>query len=105
MNTAPWVDRSSITIWPASDSLRMLARRYHDERCQKRLAAASASVWVASSWSSSAAHVGTSAALGQSARIDERLNASVFGHSAFVPKPSASRWYSVASPSRSPVPE
>ena len=43
--------------------------------------------------------------LGQSARIDERLNASVFGQCAFVPKPSASRWYSVSSPSRSPVPE
>ena len=28
-----------MTGWSASDSLRMLARRYHDERCQKRLAA------------------------------------------------------------------
>ena len=35
--------------WPASDSLWMLARRYHEERCQNRLAAASASDWVASS--------------------------------------------------------
>ena len=42
----------------ASDSLRMLARRYHDERCQNRLAAASASAWVASSRSSVAAHDG-----------------------------------------------
>ena len=49
-----------MTGWSASDSLRMLARRYHDERCQKRLAAASASDWVASSRSSSAAHEGTS---------------------------------------------
>ena len=35
--------------WPASDSLWMFARRYHEERCQNRLAAASASAWVASS--------------------------------------------------------
>ena len=41
-----------MTGWPASDLLRMLARRYHDERCQNRLAAASASAWVASSRSS-----------------------------------------------------
>ena len=41
-----------MTGWPASDSLWMLARRYHDERCQNRLAAASASAWVASSRSS-----------------------------------------------------
>ena len=53
-----------MTGWPASDSLRMLARRYHDERCQNRLAAASASAWVASSCASSAAQAGTSAAVG-----------------------------------------
>ena len=41
-------------------ALRMLARRYHDERCQKRLAAWSASDWVASSRSSVAAQAGTS---------------------------------------------
>ena len=28
--------------------------------------------------------------------MSERLNASVFGHSAFEPKPSASRWYGVS---------
>ena len=44
-----------MTGWPARDWLRMLARRYQDERCQNRLAAASASDWVESSWSSSAA--------------------------------------------------
>src|SRR5437667_184959 len=44
--------------WPASDSLRMLARRYHDERCQNRFAAASASTWVAASRSSVAAQAG-----------------------------------------------
>ena len=32
-----------MTGWSAIDSARMLARRYHDDRCQKRLAAASAS--------------------------------------------------------------
>ena len=58
VRTAPWVGRSSMTGWPASDSARMLARRYHDERCQKRLAAASASTWVDSSPSSSASHAG-----------------------------------------------
>ena len=81
-----------MTIWSASDSLRMLARRYHDERCQNRLAAASASACVASSRSSSAAHDGTSAAVGQSARMSLRLKASVAGHIAFEPNPSASRW-------------
>ena len=69
----------------------MLARRYHDERCQKRLAAWSASACVASRWSSWAAQAGTSAAVGQSAAMSERLNASVAGHIAFEPKPSASR--------------
>ena len=34
----------------------MLARRYHEERCQNRLAAASASAWVASSRSGDACH-------------------------------------------------
>ncbi len=76
----------------ASDSLRMLARRYHDDRCQKRLAAASASDWVASSRSSLAAHDGTRAAVGQSASMALRLNASVAGQCVFDPKPSASRW-------------
>ena len=57
--TAPWVGASSMSGWPASDLLRMLARRYHDERCQKRLAAASASAWVASSRSSVAAQAGS----------------------------------------------
>ena len=88
----------------AIDSARMLARRYHDDRCQNRLAAASASTCVASSRSSVAAQAGTSAAVGQSARMSERLNASVFGHSAFEPKPSASRWYGV-SRSAEPSPE
>ena len=81
-----------MTIWSASDSFRMLARRYHDERCQNRLAAASASACVASSRSSSAAQDGTSAAVGQSARMSLRLKASVAGHIAFEPNPSASRW-------------
>ncbi len=49
-----------MTGWPASDWFRMLARRYHDERCQKLLAAWSASDWVASSRSSVAAHGGRS---------------------------------------------
>ena len=37
---------------------RMLARRYHEDRCQNRFAAASASTCVASSRSSVAAHAG-----------------------------------------------
>ena len=57
--TAPCVLSSSISGWPASGSLRMLARRYHDERCQKRFAAASASSCVASSRSSVAAQAGS----------------------------------------------
>ena len=84
-----------MTGWPASDSLRMLARRYHDERCQKRLAAASASAWVASSRSS----VGGPRRAARRASVDgavgamcARLNASVTGHIAFEPNPSASRW-------------
>ena len=48
VRTAPCVWTSSMTGWPASDSLWMCARRYHEERCQKRLAAASASPCVAS---------------------------------------------------------
>ena len=80
---------SSMTAWPASDSLRMLARRYHDDRCQKRLADASASDWVASRPSSSASQAGT---IGKSGRIELRLNASVDGHMVLLPKPSASRW-------------
>ena len=43
-----------------------------------------------------AAHAGTRAAVGQSAWMSLRLNASVAGHSAFEPKPSASRWYGVS---------
>src|SRR4051795_6670857 len=82
----------------------MLARRYHDERCEKRLAAWSASVWVASRRSASAAQDGTSAAVGQSAAMSARLNASGAGHIAFDPKPSASRWYEVRSPDE-PSPE
>ena len=42
--------------WPASDSLWMFARRYQEERCQKRLAAASASPCVASRPSFVACH-------------------------------------------------
>ena len=70
----------------------MLARRYHDERCQKRLAAASASACVASRRSSVAAHEGTSEAVGQSARMLLRLKASVTGHMVLLPNPNASRW-------------
>src|SRR6478735_2609586 len=102
--TAPCVGTSSTTGWSAIDSARMLARRYHDERCQKRLAAASASVCVASRRSSWAAHAGTAAAVGQSAWMSDRLNASVLGQRAFEPKPSASRWYGV-SRSEEPSPE
>ena len=46
---------------PASDSLWMFARRYHEERCQKRLAAASASPCVASSEAFVACHGGVAA--------------------------------------------
>ena len=53
--TAPCVGTTSMTICPARDSFRMLARRYHDERCQNRRAAASASRWVSSSRTRSAA--------------------------------------------------
>ncbi len=49
MRTAPCWETSSISACPACGRLWMSARRYHDERCQKRLAAASASAWVASS--------------------------------------------------------
>ena len=65
--------------WPASGSLRMLARRYHDERCQNRLAAASASAWVASRRSVVGRPGGapSAAAIGKSARMALRLNASV----------------------------
>jgi len=73
----------------------MLARRYHEERCQKRFEAASASSWVASRRSDSAAHGGTTSGsplAGTSARIAARLKASVFGQRAFDPNPSASRW-------------
>src|SRR6476661_6665764 len=93
-----------MTGWSASDSLRMLARRYHDDRCQKRLAAASASDCVASSRSLLAAHEGTSAAVGQSASMALRLNASVAGQCVFDPNPSASRWYA-DSRSDAPSPE
>ena len=56
VSTAPWVERSSMSGWPASDSVWMFARRYHEERCQNRLAAASASAWVASRPSFVACH-------------------------------------------------
>src|SRR5436189_68643 len=82
----------------------MLARRYHDERCQNRLAAWSASACVASSWSSVAAQAGTRTVVGQSAAMSERLNASLAGYMAFEPKPSASRWYGV-NRSADPSPE
>ena len=42
--------------WPARLSLWMFARRYHEERCQNRFAAASASPWVASRPSFVACH-------------------------------------------------
>ena len=58
VRTAPCVEGRRRRGWPASDSLRMLARRYHDERCQNRLAAGSASAWVASRRSFVAAHAG-----------------------------------------------
>ena len=81
-----------MTACPASDLARMLARRYHEARCQNRLADASASSWVASSRSSCASHSASSAVAGKSARMLARLNASVAGHRVFVPNPSASRW-------------
>ena len=65
-----------MTGWSASDSLRMLARRYHDERCQNRFAAASASAWVASRRSSVAAHDGDERGrrpVGEDAAAVERL--------------------------------
>ena len=79
--------------WPARDSLWMLARRYHEERCQKRFAAASASAWVASSALGVACQGGVAAgsSVGTSASRCARLNASVTGHSDFEPNPSASR--------------
>ncbi len=102
---APCCDTSSISAWPACGRLWMSARRYHDERCQKRLAAASASAWVASSRAASARY-GASAAgsIGRSARMFSRLNASVVGQIALLPKPSASRWYWVR-PAADPLPE
>ena len=91
--TAPWVGSWSITGWPASDSLWIDARRYHEERCQKRLAAASASAWVASSRSAVAAQGGSGwLPVPTSFGMFARLNASVTGQSAFEPNPSASRW-------------
>src|SRR5215210_5967383 len=90
-----------MTACPASDSAWMLARRYHDDRCQNRFAAASASSCVASSRSAPAAHGGAklgSSSDGQSLATLDRLKASVTGHIAFVPNPSASRWYDVSSP-------
>ena len=54
----------------------MLARRYHEERCQNRFAAASASSCVASSRSEVAAQGGAveGSPVGKSARIEARLN-------------------------------
>ena len=45
-----------MTACPASDLLRIDARRYHEARCQKRFADESASSCVASSRSSLASH-------------------------------------------------
>src|SRR5665811_2250563 len=88
---------SSMSAWPASGRLWTSARRYHDERCQKRLAAASASAWVASMRSAVARYgASTAASSGRSARMLERLNASVVGQIALLPKPRASRWYGVS---------
>ena len=56
VRTAPCVGTSSMSGWPASDSLWMCARRYQEERCQNRLAAASASPCVASRPSFVACH-------------------------------------------------
>ena len=73
----------------------MLARRYHDERCQNRLAAASASVCVASRLLAGRGPGGQGLAgvdVGSSGAMWARLNASVTGHIAFDPNPSASRW-------------
>ena len=50
--------------WPASGSLWMWARRYQDERCQKLLAAASASDWVALSPSFVACHGAAASSFG-----------------------------------------
>ena len=98
MSTAPCCDTSSMSAWPASGRLWTSARRYHDERCQKRLAAASASAWVASMRSAVARYgASTAASSGRSARTFERLKASVTGQIALLPKPRASRWYGVRS--------
>ena len=55
---------SSMSGWPASDSLWMFARRYQEERCQNRFAAASASAWVASRRSFVACHGGAAGSTG-----------------------------------------
>src|SRR5450759_3909409 len=97
VNTAPCCGTSSMSAWPASGRLWMSARRYHDERCQKRLAAASASPWVASRRSAVARYgASTAGSRGRTARTLERLNASLVGQIALLPKPSASRWYGVS---------
>ena len=65
-----------MTAWPARLSLWMFARRYHDDRCQNRLAAASASPWVASRPSLDACHGAADGVLGivgDEVRAVERL--------------------------------
>ena len=67
VRTAPWVARSSMSGWPARDSLWIFARRYQEERCQNRLAAASASPCVASRPSLVACQGAAAASSGKSA--------------------------------------
>ena len=98
------MDWSSRSGWPAIGWLWMLARRYHEERCQNRLAAASASPCVASSPAAVASQGAAEASSGKSAARWARLNASLTGHTVLLPKPRASRWYGV-SRSAPPVPE
>ena len=85
-----------MTGWSASDSLRMLARRYHDERCQKRLAAC-VGVDLRGLEPVLGRGPGRDERGGRPVGLDvaavERLGA---GQSAFEPKPSASRWYGVS---------
>src|SRR3990170_1288110 len=81
----------------------MLALRYHEARCQKDRAAAEATACVISSRSGVAAHAGTRCRSSISAGTLSRRNASVFGQSALLPKPSAVRWYSVIVDSGPPL--
>ena len=83
----------------------MLARRYHDERCQNRLlGGVRVGLGRFEPVLRGRPRRDTSAAVGQSAAMSLRLKASVAGQIAFEPKPSASRWYEVRSPSL-PAPE